>query len=185
MIRPATGIITLRYGATTSPYSASNPHKGLDIANKAGTFIHAPEDGIVTIAGDLGDCGLAVEIKGKYTHRLCHNQRLVVKVGALVLEGQKVAEMGSTGQATGSHVHWVVWAGARRINPEKLKVEEPDMYKEKYDKLLKENAKLKADIVKLKKAYEEKLRHWRGRRAGDIEKDGRIKAALKVLMGKK
>lgn len=178
MIRPADGVITLRYGATGAPYSASAPHQGLDIASGFGAPVVAPEAGTVSIASDLGMCGLAVEIKGTYRHRMCHNQKILVKVGQKVKEGQKVAEMGASGLATGPHVHWVVWAGSRRIDPEKLKVEETDMYKGK-------SAKYWYDKLQAMTKEKDKWRKlWSSRRAEALSFGGKIKAIANIVKGK-
>lgn len=128
MIRPAKGVISQGFSAA---------HQAIDIANKPGTPVVAPISGEITIAGDLGECGLGVQV-GDTTngHRMCHNRKLLVKVGDIVKEGQKVAEMGYTGLTVpddvpeGSHLHWVMWKDGKRVDGEKY-LKEDDMFKGK------------------------------------------------------
>ena len=116
MIKPAAGWVTQGF---------STAHQALDIANTPGTAVNAPHAGRVTISGDLGDCGLAIEIDGgRFKSRLCHNQTLLAGLGENVSEGQRVARMGYTGYTQpdnvpeGSHTHWVLWDNGQRVNPE-------------------------------------------------------------------
>lgn len=119
MRKPADGPISLKYGATSPPYSASSPHLGTDIANSAGTPIVAPHAGKVTISGSLGDCGLAVEVDGgHFKSRLCHNSQVLVSLNQNVSEGQQVAKMGSTGLASGPHCHHAFWVDGQRTDAE-------------------------------------------------------------------
>ncbi len=114
-------------GKITNKFSAG--HQAVDIANSVGTPIHAPDGGKIIHAGQMGsgtsDAGLAVEILSldKYVgHRLCHNSKIIVKVGDIVQKGQVVAYMGFTGYTqpdnvpAGSHCHWIMFIQGRRVN---------------------------------------------------------------------
>lgn len=116
---------TLKYGATTAPYSKTNPHKGVDYVS-SDKYIVAPEAGTITFYGVNGKSGNMMVLQGKYRHSFSHIKYNgnIVGVGSKVRAGQKIAVMGSTGFATGVHVHWVVNGGT--INPESL-IEEEDM----------------------------------------------------------
>lgn len=133
MRRPTdSSVITLRYGATSAPYSAYNPHAGVDYRAPTGANIYAPHSGKVTIAGSQGACGLAVDINGsRFKSRLCHNSKLLVAVGNEVFEGQVVAKAGATGQASGSHCHWVLWDNGNRVDGSKYVSEGEDVYQGK------------------------------------------------------
>jgi len=50
--------------------------------------------------------------------RYAHCSKIVVKQGAKVKQGQKIAEVGETGRATGPHLHFEIWRGDRTVNPE-------------------------------------------------------------------
>lgn len=121
MRRPTdSDVITLKYGATSSPYSATNPHAGVDYRAPTGSNIYAPHSGKVTIAGSLGTCGIAVEIDGgRFKSRLCHNSSVKVALGNNVSEGQVVALSGATGAAIGAHCHWILWDNGVRVDGSK------------------------------------------------------------------
>nr|WP_263013042.1 M23 family metallopeptidase [Ancylothrix sp. D3o] len=86
-------------------------HAGIDIAGPIGTPIVAAGGGIVTFAGwDEGGYGNLVEIQhpdGSIT-RYAHNNRILVREGQQVEGGQQIAEMGSTGNSTGPHLHFEI-----------------------------------------------------------------------------
>jgi YD repeat-containing protein len=113
---PAAGKLTSRFGRRWG-----RMHKGIDIAGPVGTPIHAAADGIVVVAGwSSGGYGNLVEIRHTdgTTTRYGHNSRLSVSVGQTVRQGQQVAEMGSTGNSTGSHLHFEIRpGGTNAVNP--------------------------------------------------------------------
>jgi YD repeat-containing protein len=113
---PAEGKVTSRFGRRWG-----RMHKGIDIAGPTGTPIHAAADGIVIQAGwNSGGYGNLVEIRHTdgTTTRYGHNSRLSVAVGQTIRQGQQVAEMGSTGHSTGSHLHFEIRpGGADAVNP--------------------------------------------------------------------
>jgi murein DD-endopeptidase MepM/ murein hydrolase activator NlpD len=112
---PAAGKLTSRYGRRWG-----RMHKGIDIAGPIGTPISAAADGTVTVSGWSGGYGNLVEVRhidGTIT-RYGHNSRLSVSVGQTVRQGQQVAEMGSTGHSTGSHLHFEIHpSGGAAVNP--------------------------------------------------------------------
>jgi murein DD-endopeptidase MepM/ murein hydrolase activator NlpD len=113
---PAAGKLTSRYGRRWG-----RMHKGIDIAGPIGTPINAAADGTVIAAGwNSGGYGNLVEIKHNdgTTTRYGHNSRLSVAVGQTVRQGQQLAEMGSTGHSTGSHLHFEIRpSGGNAVNP--------------------------------------------------------------------
>lgn len=50
--------------------------------------------------------------------RYAHCSKIVIKEGAKIKQGQKIAEIGETGKATGPHLHFEIWRENRTINPE-------------------------------------------------------------------
>jgi murein DD-endopeptidase MepM/ murein hydrolase activator NlpD len=112
---PAAGTVTSRFGRRWG-----RMHKGIDIAGPVGTPINAAADGIVLVAGWKSGYGNLVEIRhgdGTIT-RYGHNSRLSVGVGQVVRQGQQVAQMGSTGHSTGSHLHFEIRpSGGSAVNP--------------------------------------------------------------------
>ena len=113
---PAAGILTSRYGRRWG-----RMHRGIDIAGPVGTPIYAAADGVAIAAGwHSGGYGNLVEIRhgdGTVT-RYAHNSRMSVSVGQIVRQGQQIAEMGSTGNSTGSHLHFEIRpGGGGAVNP--------------------------------------------------------------------
>lgn len=114
--------ITFPFGATSYPYSKSNPHAGLDSGyNPNDPYLYAPEDGFVESAGYLGACGnhiqLSNTLRGGTKHRICHAASLFVQRGQYVKEGQRIGIVGETGYAFGKHSHHVMWIKGKRVNP--------------------------------------------------------------------
>jgi len=96
-------------------------HNGVDIANKVGTPIYAADAGTVEIAanGWSGGYGNTIVINhggGKKT-RYGHLSKLYVRVGNKVEKGENIGLMGSTGNSTGSHLHFEVVINGTRYNP--------------------------------------------------------------------
>ncbi|MEH1999900.1 MAG: M23 family metallopeptidase [Nostoc sp.] len=99
-------------------------HEGIDIAGAAGTPIVAAASGTVVKAGwDDWGLGNAITIKhldGSLTV-YGHNRRLLVSKGQQVIQGQMIAEMGSTGNSTAPHLHFEVHPNGRiAVNPLRL-----------------------------------------------------------------
>ena len=113
---PAAGTLTSKFGRRWG-----RMHNGIDIAGPIGTPIDAAADGIVIAAGwNSGGYGNLVEIRHSdgTTTRYGHNSRLSVSVGQVVRQGQQVAQMGSTGHSTGSHLHFEIRpSGGVAVNP--------------------------------------------------------------------
>lgn len=99
-------------------------HSGTDIAVPAGTPFVAPADGVVVLAAStpftLEGHLLIVDHGMGLSSAFLHCQRLDVKVGDRVTQGQALGTVGRTGRATGPHMHWgLKWRDAR-LDPAKL-----------------------------------------------------------------
>lgn len=99
-------------------------HGGTDIAVPAGTPFVAPADGVVTLAAaapfTLEGNLLIVDHGMGLSSAFLHCQRLDVKVGDHVVQGQSLGTVGRTGRANGPHLHWgLKWRDAR-LDPGKL-----------------------------------------------------------------
>lgn len=99
-------------------------HSGTDVAVPAGTPFYAPADGVVTLAASapftLEGNLLIVDHGMGLSSAFLHCQRLDVKVGDRVVQGQRLGTVGATGRATGPHMHWgLKWRDAR-LDPGKL-----------------------------------------------------------------
>ena len=94
-------------------------HEGIDFIADSGTPIVAAAAGIVIAAERHPAYGNLVEIDhgNDLVTRYAHASRILVKEGALVRRGQKIAEVGSTGRSTGPHLHFEVRFKGAPQNP--------------------------------------------------------------------
>jgi murein DD-endopeptidase MepM/ murein hydrolase activator NlpD len=94
-------------------------HEGIDFVAEKGTPIHAAAAGIVVTAEFNPAYGNMVEIDhgGDLVTRYAHASKLLVKRGQLVKRGDTIAEVGSTGRATGAHLHFEVRVKGVAQNP--------------------------------------------------------------------
>jgi murein DD-endopeptidase MepM/ murein hydrolase activator NlpD len=123
---PARGWVTSDFGTRLDPYTASRVmHKGLDIANSAGTPIVAPADGTVVFAGTEGGYGRVLVLDHGFgvKTRYGHLSEIKVKLGEKVKRGQNIAAMGNTGRSTGPHLHYEVRVNGIPENPRKFILE--------------------------------------------------------------
>ena len=101
-------------------------HQGVDFGAGSGTPILAAGDGVVVKAGRWGGYGNWLQIRhsGGWDTGYAHISRYArgVRPGSRVRQGQVVAYVGSTGLATGPHLHYEVWQRGRRVNPVGAKV---------------------------------------------------------------
>lgn len=114
------GWISSFYGHRVDPLSGKKAfHGGVDFAGRRGSDVVAVAAGVVTWSGRRRGYGHLVEIthgNGLVT-RYAHNQRNLVAVGDAVKKGDVIALMGSSGRATGPHVHFEVLLNGRSVNP--------------------------------------------------------------------
>jgi murein DD-endopeptidase MepM/ murein hydrolase activator NlpD len=96
-------------------------HKGIDIPAPKGTTIIAAESGVVLIASQVSGYGNTVVIDhggGLWTwYGHIRNGGIFVEEGQKVKRGQKIAEVGSTGDSTGNHLHFEVRKNQQAVNP--------------------------------------------------------------------
>ncbi|MBL3591159.1 MAG: M23 family metallopeptidase [gamma proteobacterium endosymbiont of Lamellibrachia anaximandri] len=97
------------------------PHMGVDVAASTGTKVVAPADGVVTLVhNDMFYSGgtLLVDHGHGLTSSFLHLSRILVKKGSKVQQGDIIAEVGSTGRATGPHLHWGLNLFGTRLDPQ-------------------------------------------------------------------
>jgi murein DD-endopeptidase MepM/ murein hydrolase activator NlpD len=96
-------------------------HRGVDYAAATGTPIMATADGVVTHAGQLGGLGNAVVIDhpNGFRTRYGHMTSVAssIHVGTRVRQSQIIGYVGSTGLATGPHLHYELWRSGRAVDP--------------------------------------------------------------------
>lgn len=97
------------------------PHVGVDYAAPYGTPIKAAGDGVIMLAGYKGGYGNTVMIKhdDKYTTLYGHLSKFAanIKSGTAVQQGQVIGYVGSTGFATGAHLHYEIHVNNKPMNP--------------------------------------------------------------------
>lgn len=117
-IWPAQGRLSQGYGGNTGFYGPGG-HNGIDIAAPIGTPIGAADGGVVTYSGWKGGLGNAVVIDhgNGFVTEYGHGSANHVRVGQRVERGQLIMSMGSTGNSTGSHLHFSVILNGVYRNP--------------------------------------------------------------------
>jgi murein DD-endopeptidase MepM/ murein hydrolase activator NlpD len=118
---PVVGAVnTSGFGLRRDPFTGQGAmHEGLDFAAATGTPILAAAAGVVVTSEYSPSYGYLVEIDhgdGLIT-RYGHASRLWVSAGALVKRGQRIADVGSTGRSTGSHLHFEVRMNGVAMDP--------------------------------------------------------------------
>lgn len=94
-------------------------HSGEDINAPRGTEVHATNEGIVALIGDFFFSGKSVILDhglGLYSMYF-HLDEVDVAEGEKVQKGAVVGKVGSTGRATGPHLHWGTRINGARVNP--------------------------------------------------------------------
>ncbi len=119
---PATGRISGVFGSqriyrgTPGSY-----HSGVDIARPGGTPVVAPADGVVILSADspftLEGNLLMLDHGMGLNSAFLHLSRIDVAEGARVRQGQTIGAIGSSGRATGPHLHWSMKWGDQRVDP--------------------------------------------------------------------
>jgi hypothetical protein len=118
---PSKSPITLAFGSTDAPYSASSPHKGTDFSCVPDDQIYAPVAGQVILRPNNGNDGDGIYVwNGSDFHGLLHSSQYLVKDGDSVSEGQPLGVMGDTGYAFGRHLHWCIKRNGVFIDPMSL-----------------------------------------------------------------
>ncbi len=99
-----------------------NPHSGVDITADEGDPVLAPNDGVVVLVDDQFYSGHSVVLdhgQGIYT-MFFHLSKINVRYGQAVMKGDVIALVGSTGRATGAHLHWGVRLQGAKVDPLEL-----------------------------------------------------------------
>ena len=116
------GTISSKFGLR-NPTTSTVPknHTGTDIAANTGTKIKSATDGEVVLASSEGDFGNHLKIQiGQVSVIYAHCNKLYVKQGDRIVQGQEIAEVGSTGNSTGPHLHFEIRLNEKPIDPEKI-----------------------------------------------------------------
>ena len=122
-IKPIEGIITSGFGDRDNQgnSSISTKHSGVDIAASLGTKIKSSTDGEVVLASEEGGYGKHIKVQiGEVSIIYAHCNNLYVKQGDKIIQGQEIAEVGSTGNSTGPHLHFEIRISEQTVNPQSI-----------------------------------------------------------------
>lgn len=121
---PAKGRISGVYGSQRILNGEPRrPHYGVDVAAPVGTLVHAPANGLVTLANkDMFFSGgtLILDHGHGLSSSFLHLSAILVKEGQRVHQGDPIAKIGATGRATGPHLDWRMNLGRDRLDPQLL-----------------------------------------------------------------
>ena len=146
-------------------------HKGVDYAANKGSPIRATGDGTILFAEYNGGCGNEIKIKHSedYVTRYCHLDKFSsrTKVGRKVKQGQTIGYVGSTGLATGPHLHYEFHVNGKHTDPLKVKFpnaspinsSELNNYRKKSQNLLNELSNYKY-LINQREVYGGWNLHW-------------------------
>ena len=111
------------FGMRIDPFSGkSHFHEGVDFSAATGTPIVAAAGGVVVYSDHHPEYGNMIDVDhgNDFVSRYAHASKRLVKVGQVVVRGQKIAEVGSTGRSTGPHLHFEVRHRGSPQNPSRF-----------------------------------------------------------------
>ena len=117
---PVSGTLTSSFGYRDHPVEENEKfHYGIDIAAQTGEVICAFADGKVTAIGESSELGKYVELlhDNGYSTLYAHCSKVTASSGQKMKMGDPIAEVGETGEATGSHLHFVLYQDTLYLNP--------------------------------------------------------------------
>ncbi|MDD5241284.1 MAG: M23 family metallopeptidase [Sulfuricella sp.] len=109
------------FGYRLDPFTGKRAaHEGVDFMAEIGTPIYAAGGGVVVYADNYAGYGNMIEIDhgNGLTSRYAHTSKILTKAGDVVMKGQKIGLVGTTGRSTGPHLHFEVRLHGTPQNPE-------------------------------------------------------------------
>lgn len=122
-IRPVPGRIVSPFGCKTIINNLErSPHSGVDLRAARGTPIKAINRGRVALAADhfFGGLSVVIDHGGAIHSMYFHLSDVSVRVGQMVEKGDVIGLTGSSGRATGPHLHFGIRLNGNRVNPIRL-----------------------------------------------------------------
>jgi murein DD-endopeptidase MepM/ murein hydrolase activator NlpD len=119
----AMGYYSSNFGYRVDPFTGKQAfHTGVDLIAPTGTSVMAAAGGVVSQVATSSDYGNFIDVDhdNGLTTRYGHLSRTLVRVGDVVMKGQSIALVGSTGRATGPHLHFEVREKGIPLNPNKF-----------------------------------------------------------------
>ena len=119
----AMGYYSSNFGYRVDPFTGKQAfHTGVDLIAPTGTSVMAAAGGVVSQVATSSDYGNFIDVDhdNGLTTRYGHLSKQLVRVGDVVMKGQRIALVGSTGRATGPHLHFEVREKGIPLNPNKF-----------------------------------------------------------------
>ena len=119
----AMGYYSSNFGYRVDPFTGKQAfHTGVDLIAPTGTTVMAAAGGVVSQVATSSDYGNFIDVDhdNGLTTRYGHLSKQLVRVGDVVMKGQTIALVGSTGRATGPHLHFEVREKGIPLNPNKF-----------------------------------------------------------------
>ena len=140
-VNPKTVQLTSPFGARYHPIrQAIVVHEGVDLAGPAGQPVYATGDGVVE-STEINFSGygnvIVIDHGFGYKTRYAHLQEIKVTQGQVVIRGDRIGTLGSSGLSTGPHLHYEVLYRGVQINPWNFL--NPDVSPEEYNKMVRGN----------------------------------------------
>ena len=113
--------VTSIYDERIDPMSGKKKfHYGIDYSASLGTPVYATADGKIETAGNIVGFGQTVKIDhlNEYESLYGHLSMIMVKKDQIVLRGDLIGLIGSTGKSTGNHLHYEIFYNYKPINPD-------------------------------------------------------------------
>ena len=132
-------------------------HNGVDYAAKRGSPVRSTGDGTILFIGRKSGCGNEILIKhsNDYSTRYCHLEGFAKNLnsGKKVKQGQTIGYVGSTGLATGPHLHYEFKIGEKHTDPVKVNLPSAEgikqNYKESFNRLIEKNKSMLEEFSRL------------------------------------
>ena len=122
-INPRKGKIVTKFGVRRVINKIpKSPHSGVDVEAEEGEEVRAPNNGVAVLIDDQFFSGKSLILdhgQGIYT-MFFHLSKILVTPGQQVKKGEVIGLVGSTGRATGAHLHWGVRMQGARVDPLEL-----------------------------------------------------------------
>jgi len=123
-IWPVNGAITSFYGWRRDPFNRNRRHfhSGIDIRGSTGTPVRAAMAGRISAVGYDNIFGNYIIINHHSGYRTLYGHLSVIRArtGAYVSQGERIGDVGNTGQSTGAHLHFTVYKNGATVNPRAL-----------------------------------------------------------------
>jgi murein DD-endopeptidase MepM/ murein hydrolase activator NlpD len=122
------GSITSQYGWRTDPIAGGQRfHRGIDIRAAYGDTVQAAGPGRVVFSGEQSGYGttVVIEHEGGVRTRYAHLSAATVQTGDDVAAGAAIGQVGSTGRATGTHLHFEVTVNGQPVAPSEWGLADP------------------------------------------------------------